>query len=299
MKSATIEVGGREIKLTNLDRVLFPDSGVTKGDVVQHYRDIADVMVPLVRGRPVTLQRYHGPIDGPGIYQKEAPEYFPAWVERIAVHRRDDDATLLHPSISDAASLVYLANQGSVSFHVWPTRAPDLAHPDLIVFDLDPPGDDVATVRLAARLVRDVLDDAGLVPFLQTTGSKGLHIVAPLDRTATVEQVQAFARAAAGAVAAEHPARFTVETRKAKRDGRLFLDTGRNGYAQMFVAPYSVRARPGATVATPIEWDELSRVEPRRYTVTNLRRRLARKADPWAAMPASARALPSPRAAAT
>ena len=292
LKETTIEVEGRQIKLTNLDRVLFPDTGVTKGDVVAHYRDVADIMVPHVRARPVTLQRYHGPVDGPGIYQKEAPAHFPPWIVRVPVHRREDGATLEHPSIEDAASLVYLANQGSVSFHVWPTRAPDLAHPDLVVFDLDPPGDDVVTVRLAARLVRDVLVDRGLVPYVQTTGSKGLHVVVPLDRSASVEQVQTFARAVAGDVAAEHPSRFTVETRKAKRDGRLFLDTGRNGYAQMFVAPYSVRARPGATVATPITWDELSRVEPRRYTVQNLRRRLARKDDPWAQMAADARPLP-------
>ena len=179
----------------------------------------------------------------------------------------------------------------------WTSTVGHLARPDLVIIDLDPdPGQGLEVVRAAARAVRAACDDLGLVPFVQTSGSKGYHVVVPLVPGPDVEVVRDFAAELAALVAARDPGRLTVEWRKEKRHGRLLLDTARNGYAQTIVAPYSVRPRPEAPVATPIDWSELGRVEPRTYTMANLRRRLARKPDPWAGMAAQAVACDPARA---
>jgi bifunctional non-homologous end joining protein LigD len=285
VKDGPLQVGGRTVQVSSTDRVLFPDAGVTKGDLVGYYRELAEVMVPHLRDRPVNLQRFPNGIEAPGFFQQDASDYFPDWVRRATVPRLGRGGTVDHVVCDDAATLVYLANQGTVTFHPWTSRVDHLDSPDLVIFDLDPdPGQGLDVVRAAARAVRRALEEAGLVPFVQTSGSRGFHVVGPLRPGAAVEDVKAFADDLARLVAARDPGRLTVEQRKAKREGRLFLDTGRNGYAQTAVAPYSVRARPGAPVATPIDWDELGRVEPRAYRLGNVRRRLARKPDPWAGM---------------
>jgi bifunctional non-homologous end joining protein LigD len=285
VKDGPLEVGGRTVQVSSTDRVLFPDAGVTKGDLVGYYHELAEVMVPHLRDRPVNLQRFPSGIEAPGFFQQDASDYFPDWVRRATVPRLGRGGTVDHVVCDDAATLVYLANQGTVTFHPWTSRVEHLDSPDLVIFDLDPdPGQGLDVVRTAARAVRRALEEAGLVPFVQTSGSRGFHVVGPLRPGAAVEDVKGFADDLARLVGARDPARLTVEQRKAKREGRLFLDTGRNGYAQTAVAPYSVRARPGAPVATPIDWDELGRVEPRAYRLGNVRRRLARKPDPWAGM---------------
>ena len=287
-----VEVGGREVAVTNTDRVLFPDSGTTKGDLVAYYRDVAETMLPHVRARPLTLQRFPSGITGQGFFQKDASDHFPDWIERVDVPRREDGGTVHHAVATEPAALVYLANQGTVTFHVWTSRTPRLDRPDIVVIDIDPPDlETFPTVRATARALRDVLTDVGLVAYVQATGSKGLHVVAPLTGDAGYEEVHEFAHGVAEVVAAQRPHQLTVEVRKAKRHGRTFLDTNRNGPAQTFVAPYSVRPIPGAPVATPLDWDELGRVTPRRTTVANLRRRLAQKGDPWAGMDGDARPL--------
>jgi bifunctional non-homologous end joining protein LigD len=189
----------------------------------------------------------------------------------------------------DAATIVYLANLSTVTFHAWTSTVEHLAQPDLVIIDLDPdPDQELDVVRAAARAVRKAAEEVGLTPFIQTSGSRGYHVVMPLRPGPDVEVVRGLADELALLVAARDPDRLSVEWRKASRQGRLLLDTARNGYAQTVVAPYSVRPKPEAPVATPIDWPELGRVEPRTYTVTNLRRRLARKPDPWAAMAAEA-----------
>jgi bifunctional non-homologous end joining protein LigD len=189
----------------------------------------------------------------------------------------------------DAATIVYLANLSTVTFHAWTSRVEHLARPDLVILDLDPdPDQELDVVRAAARAVRKAAEEVGLVPFVQTSGSRGYHVVMPLRPGPDVEVVRRLADELALLVAARDPGRLSVEWRKASRDGRLLLDTARNGYAQTVVAPYSVRPKPEAPVATPIDWSELGRVEPRTYTMTNLRRRLARKPDPWAGLAAKA-----------
>lgn len=283
-----LEVAGRTVEVSNAAKVLFPDADITKGDLVGYYRDVSESMLPHMAERPLTLQRFPDGIDAGGFYQKEASDHFPDWIATVQVPRRGERGEVNHVVCEDAATLVYLANQGTITFHVTPARSDRLEVPDVVVFDLDPTEDaDLAPVRAAARSLRDVLREIGLEPFLQTTGSKGYHVVAPVEPRYDFDRARAFARALVEVVATRAPQHLTTEVRKTKRDGRVFLDTARNGYAQTFVAPYSVRPRAGAPVATPLGWDELGRIDPRSYTVRNVRRRLAQKDDPWADLDAS------------
>ena len=278
------------LTVTHADRVLFPDDALTKGDVVEYYHRVAPVMVPHLRGRPLMLERHPEGIAGPGFYQKEVSAHFPEWIRRAEVPK--EGGTVTHPLADDEEALVYLANQGTLTFHTWLSRAARIYHPDQLIFDLDPPPGAFDTVRSAARRLADLLDALGLVPFVKTTGSRGLHVAVPLAGDSTFDETRAFARDVAAVLVASDPDRLTTEVRKAKRGGRVFVDVLRNGYAQTAVAPYTVRARPGAPVATPLDWDEVNaRLDPRRYTIRNLFRRLGRKPDPWRDMAASARPL--------
>lgn len=278
------------VATTHPERVLFPDEGITKSDIVEYYRRVAPVMVRHLRGRPLMLERYPEGIAGPSFYQKEASAHFPAWVHRVEVPK--EGGTVTHVVCDDEETLVYLANQGCLTFHAWLSRADRIHHPDQMIFDLDPPPGAFDTVRAATRHLGDILEELGLVPFVKTTGSRGLHVVVPLDGRPTFDETRAFARDVAALVVAGDPGRLTTEVRKAKRGGRVFVDVLRNGYSQTAVAPYSVRARPGAPVATPLDWEEItSRLDPGRYTIRNLFRRLGRKPDPWRDMARQARPL--------
>jgi bifunctional non-homologous end joining protein LigD len=291
VKDGSLRVGGRTVQVSSVDKPFFPEAGLTKGDLVAYYRDMAEVMLPYLRGRPLNLQRFPNGVDGHGFWQQGASEHFPDWIRTVTVERRGRGGTVDHVVCDDAATVVYLANLATVTFHAWTSTVDHLARPDLVIIDLDPdPGQGLDVVRGAARAVRAACEELGLAPFLQTSGSRGFHVVVPLQPGPDVEVVRDFAADLALLIAARDPDRLSVEWRKAKRHGRLLLDTARNGYAQTLVAPYSVRPRPDAPVATPIDWSELGRVEPRSYTITNLRRRLARKPDPWAGMAAKAAA---------
>jgi bifunctional non-homologous end joining protein LigD len=285
VKDGSLRVGDRTVQVSSVGKPFFPDAGLVKGDLLAYYRDVAEVMLPYVRGRPLNLQRFPDGVARKGFWQQGASGHFPDWVRTVTVERRGRGGTVDHVVCDDAATIVYLANLATVTFHAWTSTVDHLARPDLVVLDLDPdPGQGLDVVRAAARAVRAACEELGLTPFIQTSGSKGYHVVVPLEPGPDVEVVHDFAADLAALVAARDPDRLTVEWRKAKRQGRLLLDTARNGYAQTLVAPYSVRPRPEAPVATPIGWSELGRVEPRSYTVANLRRRLARKPDPWAGM---------------
>ena len=289
VKDGSLRVGGRTVQVSSVGKPFFPDAGLVKGDLLAYYRDVAEVMLPYVRGRPLNLQRFPDGVAGKGFWQQGASGHFPDWVRTVTVERRGRGGTVDHVVCDAAATIVYLANLATVTFHAWTSTVDHLARPDLVVLDLDPdPGQGLDVVRAAARAVRAACEELGLTPFVQTSGSKGYHVVVPLEPGPDGEMVHDFAADLAALVAARDPDRLTVEWRKAKRQGRLLLDTARNGYAQTIVAPYSVRPKPEAPVATPIEWSELGRVEPRSYTMANLRRRLARKPDPWAGMAASA-----------
>lgn len=290
----TLRVGRRSIELSSLDKVLFPDVRVTKGDLVEHYRTVAARMVPHLKGRPVSMERYPNGIRAEGFYQKTAPDYFPDWIERVTVSK--EGGKVEHAVCDDAATLVYLANQNCITPHVWLSRADRLNHPDRLIFDLDPPRNDFDVVRFAARTLRELLGELGLDPFLMATGGRGLHLVVPLDRRADFDVARSFARDVAELLAARHKDRLTTEVRKNKRRGRLFLDTMRNAYAQTAVPPYAVRARPGAPVAVPLAWSELADPDLRggSWNTRTVRARLDRE-DPWKSMTRHARSLSGPR----
>jgi bifunctional non-homologous end joining protein LigD len=291
-----LEIEGREIGLSHTDKVLFPEAGLTKGDLIAYYRRIAPVMLPHVTGRPLSLQRYPDGITADGFMQKNASDYFPEWVERAALAKQD--GAVQHVVARDGATLVYLANQAALTLHVGLSRVDRIEQPDRLVIDLDPSDDDFAKVKRAAKRARQLLEAVGLVPFVQTTGSRGLHVWVPLERKEGFEEVRAFAGEIAARLVAQSPDELTTEQRKAARGDRVYVDVARNAYAQTVAAPYTVRARPMAPVATPLEWDELGdrALTPDRYTITNLFRRLGQRSDPWRDMARHAQPLEPARA---
>lgn len=284
-----LRLDGRVVEIGNEDKVFFPDEGITKGAFVEYHAKIAARMLPYVVGRPLSMKRFPDGIAGKSFFQKEAPEHFPAWIERAAVPK--ENGTVRHPVIRRPADLVYVAGQACIEPHVWLSTVESLRRPDRMIFDLDPSIDDVAVIREAARAVRDVLEDIGLAAFLMTSGSRGYHVWVPLRAEEDFDAIRRLSRGIARAVVDRDPDAFTVEHRKSKRGDRVLIDYWRNGYAQTTIPPYGVRALAGAPVATPIDWDELGRVEPRTYTIRNVFRRLGRKDDPWRDLGRHARSL--------
>jgi bifunctional non-homologous end joining protein LigD len=290
-----IEVDGHEIELTNAAKVLFPQAGLTKGELIGYYRRVAPTMLPHIAGRPLSFERYPDGIETNGFMQKNASDYFPSWIRRARLAKEDGEVE--HVVADDAATLVYLANQACVTLHVGLARVDRIHHPDRLVIDLDPSDEDFDKVKRAARAARRLLEATGLVPFVQITGSRGLHVWVPLEPQATFDQVRGFAGDLADRLVAHSPEELTTEQRKAKRGTRVFVDVARNAYGQTAVAPYSVRPRPEAPVATPLAWAELDDpgLGPGRYTITNLFRRLGQKPDPWAEFGRHARPLAAAR----
>lgn len=285
--------GRRTIETSNEDKVLFPGAGITKGELVAYYARIADRMLPHLRDRPLVLQRFPAGIRKPGFYQKQVGAHFPEWVDTTCVDVLGTGGTQELVVCDDMATLAYLADQASVTLHPWLARRDDLDRPDLLIVDLDPPRGRFEVARTAALRVRDLLGELGLPSYPKLTGSKGVHVVVPLDRSATFHDVRAFARSAMALLASRHSTELTTEQRKNKRRGRLYLDTGRNAYAQTAVAPWSVRPLPGAPVAVPLAWSDLERgrIGPRDFTVRNVFRRIAGRRDPWVDLRRRARSL--------
>ena len=286
------ELDGQIVEGTSTDRVVFPDAGITKGDVLGYYRDVAGVMVPELRGRPLTLERFTKGLAGGGFYQKHRQKHYPAWIERVTLGAK---TRVEYPLCNSRAALVYFANQGGIAFHIWTSRKATPTHPDLLVVDLDPPEGGFALAVEAARLVRGQLAELALPAFVKTTGSKGLHVVAPLDGKDSFAVVTRLGQALAARLIERHPDQLTGEFYKKDRGGRLFLDIMRNQPGATFVAAYSLRGRPGAPVSAPIAWQELDdpALRPDGITLRDVRERLARRGDPWAdlrARPGSAAA---------
>jgi bifunctional non-homologous end joining protein LigD len=291
--TATIRAGRRSIKVSRLDKLMFPDTGITKGDLIDYYAGVASRMVPLVRKRLMTLQRYPDGIDGEMFFSKTIPKYFPSWIDRATVGKKGGKVT--HVVCNEKATLVYLANQACITMHVGLHRVGALDRPDQMIFDLDPATQAFGVVRSTAKTLRALLDDLGLAAVLKTSGSKGLHIVVPV-RGVTFSATRSFARDVAVLLATREPRTHTIESLKVKRKGRLFLDWMRNGYGAHAVAPYSVRAWPGAPVAMPLEWSEIDQrgFNPRKYSIALALKR-AEEPDPWAGWRRHARSLAGPR----
>ena len=294
-KRTKIRIGGQTVEVSSLEKVLFPDDGITKGDLIEYYRQIARVMIPHIRERPLAMRRYPGGIGEQGFVQQKASSYFPTWIDRITVDKKG--GKIVHAIVNTPAALVYLVNQNMITPHVWLSRADRVMEPDQIVFDLDPPEGDFVRVRDAARAVRKTMQERGLTAFVMTTGSKGLHVRAPIERGPSFDEVRAFSREMAEELALAYPDELTTEHRIAKRKGRIYLDINRVAYAQTAVPPYAVRGLPGAPVATPITWDELGRIHARSFTIRKVPARVKRKGDPWKNWSSQAVPLPAEAAA--
>lgn len=286
----------KSVEITHPEKVLFPDDGVTKGELAEYYEQVAQWMLPHVKGRPLSLQRFPAGIGQRGFFHKDVPDYFPSWVRCVEAAKHGGSVT--HAIASDTRTLMYLANQNTITPHIWLSRADRIERPDRLVIDLDPaPGSDFADVRRAAQGAGELLREVGLEPFAQVTGSKGIHVWTPIQRRADFDHVKEFADGLAHVLTARDPDALTTEFRKAQRGGRILVDVLRNRYAQTVVPPYAVRPRAGAPVATPIGWDELStsKLRPDGWTVRTVLRRLARKGDPWADIQGESRGLAQPR----
>jgi bifunctional non-homologous end joining protein LigD len=280
------------VEITHPDKPLFPGDGITKADLASYYERVSQWMLPHVKDRPVSMQRFPDGIDGKGFFHKDVPDYFPKWIRRVEVPKANGHVT--HVVIREPDTLVYLVGQNTITPHVWLSRADRVWQPDRLVIDLDPPpGGDFGAVRRAARWTGELMRELGFSPFAQVTGSKGIHVWTPLRRRDGFEEVRELARDIGRVLAAAHPDELTTEFRKANRGERILVDTARNGYAQTAVPPYAVRPRPGAPVATPIDWEELSdsKLRPDRWSVTNVLRRLSAKGDPWADIASYARGI--------
>jgi bifunctional non-homologous end joining protein LigD len=280
--------------ITHPDKLLFPADGITKGDLAAYYEAIAPVMLPHLRGRPITMERYPAGIGRKGFWQKDVSKGFPEWLQRVEVKKKD--GVVHHPIVTDTRSLLWVTNQNTITQHVWTSRVPELNCPDICVFDLDPSQDDPPAVRRAAIDLRDLLEELTLPSWIKTTGSKGFHIVVPLDGSSPMGAVARFANAVGAAFVRRAPDRLTQEFSKSDRGGRIYVDTGRNGYSATFAAAYTVRAKPGAPVSAPCTWKEIERgeVEPGTFTLRNMPDRVAGVGDLWSDMRRRGRSLKRP-----
>lgn len=281
--------------ISHPEKVLFPDDGITKGELASYYEAIAPVMLPHIRRRPVTMERYHRGIGAPGFFQKDVSKGFPEWLKRVEVPK--NEGTVNHPLVTDTRSLLWLANQNSITIHVWPSRAPGFYQPDICVFDLDPSGDDQLDVLCRAALdLRALLKELGLPSWIKTTGSKGFHIAVPLDAKADFGEVARFAHRVGKLLVARDPENLTREFHKVDRRGRILVDTGRNDYSATFAAAYTVRARQGAPVSAPCTWAEVEcgEVSPRSFTIRNMAKRIASVGDLWSELLKTKRSLRLP-----
>ncbi len=277
---ARMHVAG--IELSNPEKVLYPKPGITKREVAAHYERVAEHMLPLVAHRPLTLVRCPDGVDGECFFHKHAGDDIESGLDAIEVPEKRGKAR--YRGLHDLTGLIALVQLGALEIHLHGARADDLERPDRVVFDLDPgPGLGFADVVEAARRVRHILDDRDLRSFVMTTGGKGLHVVVPVERRHSFDDARAFAHDIATRLAEEDPGRYVARAAKDERRGRLFVDYLRNSAGATAIAPYSTRAKPDATVATPLRWDELGHVDSAgAYRIDNLGRRLAQlDDDPW------------------
>ena len=273
---------------------MFPDEGITKGDLAAYYEAVAPLIVPHLFGRPLTMERYPQGIGAKGFWQKDVSKGFPEWLQRVEIPK--NDGVVNYPVITDQRSLMWVTNQNTITQHIWIARLPDLNYPDLCVFDLDPSKDDVKSVRGAAVGLRDLLAELGLPSWVKTTGSKGFHIAVPIDGKTPMGTVVRFANAVGSFFVTLAPNQLTQEFSKADRRGRIYVDTGRNGFSATFAAAYTVRARPHAPVSAPCTWEEIERgeIKPDTFTIRNMPARIAKVGDLWADLRKRGRSLKQP-----
>jgi bifunctional non-homologous end joining protein LigD len=282
------------VVITHPEKVLFPEDGITKGELAQYYESIAPYMLPHIDGRPVTMERFPSGIGRKGFIQKDVAKGFPPWLQRVEVPKKG--GTVRHALIPDTASLLWVVNQNTITPHVWTSRVPHLYEADICVFDLDPANDqEPEPLRDAALALRELLDELGHESWIKTSGSKGFHIVVPvspkpaggggpLAGKISKGAAARFANRVGRQLVERDPKHLTQEFSKVDRAGRIYVDTGRNGYSATFAAAYAVRPKAGAPVSAPCTWDELASgaVGPRTFTLRNMGERVAQVGDLWA-----------------
>jgi bifunctional non-homologous end joining protein LigD len=297
-KETHLQSGRRRIRISNPDKVLFPADGITKRDLAAYYAAVEPVMRTHVTDRPLNVWRWNAGIDKGVVVQQEVPNGVPDWVRRVAVPRRGKKGGTVTHAVGGAQVCVALAQFNCVTPHAWTARADDVDKPDRLVFDLDPPDEDAAAhfgiIRDGAVALGELLRELGMRPYAMTSGSRGLHVVAPLRRRHDSDTVRARAGELAELLVERHPHGLTTAWRKEKRGGRVLVDVARNTYGQTTVAPYAVRALPGAPVATPLAWEELGDgdLHPRRWALGSVPDRVAERGDPWAGIARDAAPLP-------
>ena len=295
--------GARKVTLTHPERVLFPEDGLTKGDLVRYYRDVASFLLPYLRDRPLTLQRYPAGIHAPSFFEKNVPLGAPPWLETASMPSTGKRKTVDYPLCNDEAALLWAANMGAITLHVWMSRVGSIEHPDYMLFDLDPfEGCTVKTLARVALHVRGELESIGLPPLVKTTGGKGLHVLVPLDPVYSYDEVRGFGELLARRAHDALPELVTLDRSKVKRaEGTVYMDWVQLGQGKTLVPPFVVRAREGAPVSMPLAWSEVESMESsrgkdttrelRRWNITNVPRLLAEAGDPWAKTYAKKRRL--------
>jgi bifunctional non-homologous end joining protein LigD len=265
-----VAIGTRRLSLSNLDKVLWPRDGYTKGNLIDYYRGVAQVILPYLEARPLTLQRYPDGIDGPSFYEKRLPKGVPDWVDRITASASDGTRKVTYIVCNDEASLVYAANLASIPLHAWTSRVESLDEPDFVFFDIDP-GEEctLKTCSLVTLAIRDALAEIGLQALVKTSGGMGLHVFVPLASGYSYESAKLFAELLARHVAAGLGKAVTLERSTGKRPkDAVYLDYVQVGRGKTYVVPYSVRARDGAPVSTPLAWSEVETFARKRGSVT-------------------------------
>jgi bifunctional non-homologous end joining protein LigD len=283
--NATIEIEGKRLRLTNLNKLYFPESGYRKRDLLAYYYRIADRLLPFLRQRPLVLRRYPDGITGESFFQKEAGEAAPEWMQTLAVHSDERGQPIRYFLANDLAALLYLTNLGCIDHNPWASRRDALDLPDYVFFDLDPSeGTEFDTVVAVARGVWKKLESLGIVPFVKTSGATGMHLYVPLERRYTYEQARTFAEIVGRLVASELPRLTTEERAVAKRPrGRVYIDVSQNALGRPLAAVYTVRAFPRAPVSAPLEPGELRPgLRPERFNLKSILAWVDKKGDLWA-----------------
>jgi bifunctional non-homologous end joining protein LigD len=282
-----------EIAITHPEKVMFPDDGITKGELAAYYELVAPAMLLHMKGRPVTLERFHRGIGEKGFFQKNVVKGAPAWLERVAVPKKD--GVVNYPVVRDTRGIMWLANQNCITPHVWTSRVPDLFHPDLCIFDLDPLEENADALRSATLLLRDTLAELGVTSWVKTSGSKGFHVAFALDEQSDSGQVARFAHAFGRELVRRAPDLLTQEFYKADRGGKILIDTARNEHGATYAAPYAVRPKPTAPVSAPCTWEEVESGEagPRTFTLRTMAKRLDARGDLWSEIFQARTSLPA------
>jgi bifunctional non-homologous end joining protein LigD len=294
-KKTNWDVAGRSVQVSSLDTVYWPDDGLTKGDLLAYYREIAPAMLPYLQDRPVTLRVFPKGITGSGHYRRDRPPKAPEWLRGADYETATNRHTLRTLIIDDAAGLVWCANTGAIEFHVWSAHLPDLAEPDQAIFDLDP-GEDCTfqDVLRGALVVREDLDRLGLRGYPKTSGGRGIHVLIPLAAGYSYETVRDWVSGFAGDLAAAHPTRFSAEGGATHRGDRITIDYAQNSIGRNTAAPYTVRGLPRAPVSTPVTWDEVEvgKINPADFTLRTIPDRVQRLGDLLAPMRDDQQRLP-------